>query len=223
VSTWRSSSFGAKAKIQARSTLQRSIRRNPAVTLEEEGIDWWVSVDEEFLALKGVFVKGELEKELKDLNESLPPNVAKIQAAKNDKGSITKKTLIDAVIEARKKLVEADNEWISKRQAEKRAKAAPETPVEAYSVQRDRALDLPICSLKGTAVRAEYELKKHTFEGTTVRRDENVGSPVDSAQPDESLSSTRSTPSTGGPDRGMGNVSLQTKVQGYVGQIAYLH
>ena len=83
-------------------------------------VDRAVSLDDEFLSARygGIFVYTvpELERELKDLNKEIgETNLGDAIKAKIPIGKKkpTKKTIVAAVIEARKLLIQHDNQWVT--------------------------------------------------------------------------------------------------------------
>ena len=133
------------------------------VTAAHEQLQRWVSLDEEFMNKRFLVTANELKAELKRLNETLSQG-DQVEAERNEKGNTTKKSLVKAVIAARRKLINIDSEWAANELNRRREASTPaQCEGDNYEARRDKELGLPLYTFEGTEARNLYRQRKHTI------------------------------------------------------------
>jgi hypothetical protein len=134
-----------------------------------EALERWVSLDTELLEKRGVFITDEVNKELKYLNSELGP-LDKVVPATNSKGNSTKGLKINAIVQARKKLIASVPGWVAARQAKvllESGGSGAVSSVETFQARVERELDSPFFSFIGTLARSKYANETYNFAAAT--------------------------------------------------------
>jgi hypothetical protein len=135
-----------------------------------DALERWVSLDQEFLEKRGVFVTEEVTKELKYLNSELGLG-DKVVPGTNDRGNSTKSLKIIAIIEARQTLIAKDPGWVAKRQAKvliESGGSGDASSAETFEERVERELESPFFSFIGTVARTTYAAKIYNFAAATA-------------------------------------------------------